>query len=62
MDLCHVEIVVSEKEVPLSDLELSLVLEPDNPKKNRYTAIYHGNSKMGYVTKRFRGLAKRRRA
>ena len=58
MDLCHIDIVTSEKDVPLSDLELSLVLEPNNPKDQYAVAVYHGNSKMGYVTKRFRGLAK----
>ena len=58
MDLCHIEIVTSEKDVPLTELELSLVLEPDNPKDRHAVAVYHGNSRMGYVTKCFRGLAK----
>ncbi len=30
MDLCHIEIVTSKKDVPLSEFELSLVPEPDN--------------------------------
>ena len=58
MDLCHIEIVTSEKNVPLSELELSLVLEPTNPKDRYAVAVYHGNSKMGCATNRFRGLAK----
>ena len=58
MNLCHIEVVTSEMDVPLSELELSRVLEPDNPKDCYAVAVYHGNSKMGYVTKRFRGLAK----
>ena len=35
MDLCHIEVVTSERDVPLSELELNLILEPDNP-KDRY--------------------------
>ena len=62
MDLCHIEVVTSERNVPLSELELILMLEPDNPKDRYAMAAYHGKSKMGYVTKRFRGLAKERRA
>ena len=58
MDLCHIEVVTSERDVPLSELELNLILEPDNPKDRYAVAVYHGKSKMGYVTKRFRGLAK----
>ncbi len=56
MDLCHIEVVTSERDVPLS--ELILILEPDKPKQRYAVVVYHGKSKMGYVTKRFRGLAK----
>ena len=54
MNLCHIEVVTSEMDVPLSELEMSRVLEPDNPKDCFQCCI----STMGYVTKFFRSLAK----
>ena len=57
MNLCHIEVVTSEMDVPLSELELSRVLEPDNPKEIATQWLYITViQKMGYITKPFRSL------
>ncbi len=58
MNLCHIEVVTSEINVPLSELELSRVLEPDNPKDCYSTQWLYITviQKMGYITKPFRSL------
>ena len=53
MNLCHIEVVTSEMDVPLSELELSRVLEPDNPKDCYAVPVYHGNSKDGLYYETF---------
>ena len=53
MNLCHIEVVTSEMDVPLSELEMSRVLEPDNPKDCYAVAVYHGNSKDGLYYETF---------
>ena len=53
MNLCHIEVVTSEMDVPLSELELNRVLEPDNPKDCYAVAVYHGNSKDGLYYETF---------
>jgi hypothetical protein len=56
-DLCHVDIVSSNKDFDLFKSKgLRLTLE-DNVKEKRAVAVYDGDEHIGYVMRIFRGLA-----
>ena len=56
-DLCHVDIVSSNKDFDLFESNLRLALEVDNIKDKRSVAVYNGIEHVGYVLSTFRGLA-----